>query len=123
MAKPRQEELEEDEELRVMLRALLREHMRKMMVDEKISFRETNQALGVIARALLAFVNLRKEKPADDGSGTVVRKYQSAFADNAARRRAQLSGPAADDEPDELDLDTEPDFEDDDDTDPPAAAG
>jgi hypothetical protein len=55
--------------------------------NEHVTLKERFQALMAIARIQYVFVNLRKEKVADDGTaGSSVRKYASAFKANDPRR-------------------------------------
>lgn len=90
----------------------------------RLTLKERIAALIAIARIQVAFVGLRKEKlPDDDEPGSAVRKYATAFANDARRgttrggrgtaaataRRPAVSNPAP--EPDDLDLDLDDDDE------------
>jgi hypothetical protein len=55
--------------------------------DKNVTLRERFQALMAIARIQYVFVNLRKEKYDEPAAGTAVRKYQSAFKNDAGGRK------------------------------------
>lgn len=71
--------------------------------NEHVTIREITGALAAIARIRIGYVKLRDEEPANAGS--VVRKYASAFAANAAGGRARVSRSAAADADDDIDSD------------------
>jgi hypothetical protein len=64
-----------------------------------ITLRERIAALIAIGRIQVLFVNLRKEKINDPGSGSSVRKYAAAFKAHDARRRKAIAGPKPEPEP------------------------
>lgn len=86
----------------------------QLETGEHITLKERIAAMIAVARIQVAFVGLRKEKVPDDVvAGSTVRKYATAFA-NDARRRAKGTGrgtatrtavvPDPEPEPDDLDL-------------------
>jgi hypothetical protein len=54
---------------------------------EHVTIKDRFQALMAIARIQYVFVNLRKEKLDEPAAGTAVRKYQTAFKNDAGGRK------------------------------------
>jgi hypothetical protein len=55
--------------------------------SKTVTLRERFQALMAIARIQYVFVNLRKEKYDEPAAGAAVRKYQTAFKNDAGGRK------------------------------------
>lgn len=55
--------------------------------SKNVTLRERFQALAAIARIQYVFVNLRREKFDEPVAGTAVRKYQTAFKNDAGGRK------------------------------------
>jgi hypothetical protein len=55
--------------------------------NKNVTLRERFQALMAIARIQYVFVNLRKEKYDEPAAGAAVRKYQTAFKNDAGGRK------------------------------------
>jgi hypothetical protein len=55
--------------------------------NKNVTLRERFQALMAIARIQYVFVNLRREKFDEPAAGAAVRKYQTAFKNDAGGRK------------------------------------
>ena len=68
------------------------ELLKQLEENDHVTLRERFQALMAIARIQYVFVNLRKEKIADESTGSAVRKYATAFKANDPRGRKKIAG-------------------------------
>jgi hypothetical protein len=64
----------------------------QLEAGEHITIKERIAALVAIGRIQTIFVGLRKEKNADESAGSTVRKYATAFKNDAGRGKKRARG-------------------------------
>jgi hypothetical protein len=106
-----------DQEINNEIREQVLIGLKELKENEHLTAKERYMALIAYTRIQYIFVSLRKEGGLAPNAGASVRKYESAFKTNDARRRAANAGPAEPNpEPPEPDDGFDPGLFDDDDT-------